>query len=144
GAPFMYSLMIGLVVVVAAPAKKEEPKKDAPSLVGEWYPESAVRGGKPDDPREGTSITFIAEGNWLLNGGTRALVEDATYKADPKKCAAEIVITLTEKGDHATAGIYKFEKDTLILCIAMGAAQPKEFASPAGSEVMLITLKRAK
>ncbi|HJZ91376.1 MAG TPA: TIGR03067 domain-containing protein [Gemmataceae bacterium] len=140
----MYSLMIGLVVVVAAPAKKEEPKKDAPSLVGEWYPESAVRGGKPDNPPEGTSITFTAEGKCLLKEGKREKVEDATFKADPKKDPAEIDITLPEKGDHAIAGIYKFEKDTLILCIAMGADRPKEFASPAGSEVMLITLKRAK
>jgi uncharacterized protein (TIGR03067 family) len=140
----MYSLMIGLAVVVSAPAKKEEPKKEAPSLVGEWYPESAVRGGKPDNPPEGTSITFTADGKFILKEGKRDKAEEVTYKADPKKDPAEIDITAPEKGDHAITGIYKFEKDTLILCIAMGGERPKAFASPGGSEVMLITLKWVK
>ena len=49
----------------------------------------------------------------------------------------------TEKGPNIV-GIYKFEKDTLIICITMGGDRPKKFESPEGSETMLITLQRVK
>jgi len=140
----MYSVMIGLALVVAAPAKKEEPKKDAPTLVGEWYPESAVRGGKLDNPPPGTSITFTADGKCLLKEGKREKVEEGTYKFDAKKDPAEIDISPPNAGGQAVSGIYKFEKDTLILCIVMGGERPKKFEAPDGSEVMLITLKKVK
>jgi uncharacterized protein (TIGR03067 family) len=140
----MYSVMVGLALVVAAPAKKEGPKKEAPSLVGEWYPESAVRGGKPDNPPAGTTIVFTADGKFLIKGPKRDNGEEAAYKIDAKKDPAEIDITPPEKGERGFTGIYKFEKDTLILCIAMNSERPKAFASPEGSEAIIITLTRVK
>jgi uncharacterized protein (TIGR03067 family) len=138
-------VMIGLAAVLGAPGPKDDPKKDAPSLIGEWVPTMALRGGKPDMPPAGTSITFTAEGKLLLKEGNQAKAEEGTYKTDPKKDPAEIdlVPPQTEKGPPAS-GIYKFEKDTLILCIAMGTDRPKKFESPEGSEIMLITLSRVK
>jgi hypothetical protein len=42
-------------------------------------------------------------------------------------------------------GIYKLDGNTLTLCLAVGgeeANRPAKFESPAGSMVMLLTLKR--
>jgi uncharacterized protein (TIGR03067 family) len=138
------SLLIGLAIVVGAP-DKEKPAKEPPSLVGEWLGESGVRGGKPDNPPAGTSITFTADGKVLMKEGGGGKTEEGAYKADPKKSPAEIDITppAADKGEKVI-GIYKIEGDTLTMCISMGGERPKEFASPAGSEYMLVTCKRAK
>src|SRR5947209_7994926 len=139
------SLLIGLAIVVGAPAKKEAPAKEPPSIVGEWVGESGVRGGKPDNPPAGTSITFTADGKVLFKEGADKKAEEGTYKIDAKKTPAELDI-VPSLGDKAPTlvGIYKIEGDTLSMCIAMGGDRPKEFAAPAGSEVMLVTCKRAK
>src|SRR5262245_32784319 len=136
---------IGLVAVLGAPGPKEDPKKDAPTLVGEWVPTTALRGGKPDMPPAGTSITFTGDGKVLLKEGNQGKAEEGTYTTDPKKDPPEIDITPPDKGKGAPViGIYKLEKDTLTLCLIMGTDRPKKFESPDGSEIMLITLSRVK
>lgn len=47
---------------------------------------------------------------------------------------------------HGFAGIYRIEADSLTICINFNrlGALPKEFKSPSGSEVLLLTLKRSK
>ncbi len=108
-------------------------------------PTQAVRDGKPDNPPPGTSITFKADGKILFKDGKRDKTEEGSFKIDAKKSPAEIDITpLATEKDRNVVGIYKFEKDTLILCIAMAGERPKKFESPEGSRIMLITLERAK
>jgi uncharacterized protein (TIGR03067 family) len=138
-------VLIGLAAVLGAPGPKDDPKKDAPSLVGEWVPTMALRGGKPDIPPAGTSITFTADGKVLLKEGNKGKAEEGTYKADPKKDPAEVDIIPPDNDKGAPViGIYKLEKDTLVICVIMGTERPKKFESPEGSEIMLITLQRAK
>jgi uncharacterized protein (TIGR03067 family) len=140
----MHSIVIGLALVVGAPAK-DAPKTDAPSLVGEWTPTQAVRGGKPDNPPAGTTITFTADGKVLLKEGNAAKPEEGTYKIDARKDPAEIDIVPPEKDKSPPViGIYKLEKDTLVICVIMGTDRPKKFESPEGTEIMLITLQRVK
>jgi uncharacterized protein (TIGR03067 family) len=139
------TILVGLALAVGAPTKKDPPAKEPPSLVGEWVGESGVRGGKPENPPPGTSLTFTADGKIRFKEGGDAKAEEGTYKADPKKTPAEIDINPPDgpKGE-TLRGIYKIEGDTLTICIAMGGVRPTEFASPAGAEIMLITCKRAK
>jgi len=139
------SMLVGLALVVGAPAKKDAPPKDPPTLVGEWVGESGMRGGKPENPPAGTTLTFMADGKVRFKEGGDRKAEEGTYKADSKKSPAEIDITPPDgpKGE-TILGIYKIEGDTLTLCFAMGGERPKEFAAPAGSEVMLVTCKRVK
>ena len=137
------SLLVGLAVVVGAPAKKDPPAKDPPSLVGEWVGESGVHGGKPDNPPPGTTITFTRDGKLLLTEGKGGRTEEGTYKADPKKTPAELDLNPPGKAE-AILAIYRIEGDTLTLCFSHGGERPTEFASPAGSRVMLVTCKRAK
>jgi uncharacterized protein (TIGR03067 family) len=140
----MYSIVIGLAVVVGAPAK-DTPKTDAPPLVGEWTPTESLQGGKPHNPPADTTITFTADGKVLLKEGNAAKPEEGTYKIDVKKEPAEIDIVPPDKDKGPPViGIYKFEKDNLIMCVIMGTDRPKTFESPEGSEIMLITLQRVK
>jgi uncharacterized protein (TIGR03067 family) len=139
------SLLVGLAIVVGAPGKKDPPAKDPPSLVGEWAGESGLRGGKPENPPPGTTLTFTADGKVKFKEGNNERAEEGTYKADPKKSPAEIDIVPPDNEKGPTIlGIYRIEGDTLTLCFSMGGDRPREFASPAGSQVMLITCKRAK
>jgi uncharacterized protein (TIGR03067 family) len=141
----MYSLIVGLAIVVAAPAAKDPPKKEPPSIIGEWAGESGVRGGKPDNPPPGTSITFTKDGKVIMKEGGEGRAEEATYKADSKKDLAEIDITPPAREKEQTLlGIYKIEGDTLTLCFSMGGERPKAFEAPAGTQIMLITCKRVK
>lgn len=139
------SLLVGFAIVIGAPAKKEAPAKEPPSLVGEWVGESAVRGGKPDNPPAGTTITFAADGKVFMKEGGDAKAEEGTYKVDIKKMPAELdlVPSLADKAPTLVA-IYKIEGDTLTIALTLGGERPKEFASPPGSQVMLVTCKRAK
>ena len=96
-------------------------------------------------PPAGTSIAFTADGKVRLREGKQEKVEEGTYKIDAKKDPPEIDIVPPDKDKGPPViGIYRFEKDTLILCIIMGTDRPKKFESPEGSEVMLITLQRVK
>jgi uncharacterized protein (TIGR03067 family) len=139
------SFVVGLALVVAAPGTKDAPKKDPPSIVGEWVGETGLRGGKPDNPPPGTTITFAKDGRVIMKEGKDDRAMEGTYTADPKKDPAEIDIVppATEKGPTIQA-IYKIEGDTLTLCFSMGGERPKTFDSPAGSQIMLVTCKRAK
>ena len=134
-------LTVLLVVEIGAPAAKDPPKKDLPSLVGEWAVDSAIESGKPDNPPPGTTWTFTADGKSVLNVGGQALGE-SMYTVDPKKTPATVDVEAGPLG-KALKGIYKVEKDTLTLCIAEGDKErPTAFESPAGSKVVLITLSR--
>jgi len=143
----MHGLLIGLAMLVAAPAPKAPPKKDPPSLVGEWIPESVIHGGKPHPNEPGTMITFTAEGKCLTKEGKDEKPDEMSYQINAKKDPPELDLIEPDGGmnpQKLMPGIYKIEGDTLTLCLSLNQKRPTEFASPAGSDVILITLKRAK
>jgi uncharacterized protein (TIGR03067 family) len=138
------TLMLGLALAVGAPALKE-PKKDPPSLVGEWVPELAVVGGQAMPLPMGSLVTFSRDGKCKLTDGTAAAI-DLTYIVDPKKNPAEIDVS--DVGARAGAkelmGIYRFDGDKLLICITLVGDRPKTFESLGGSQTILLTLKRFK
>jgi uncharacterized protein (TIGR03067 family) len=141
----MIPAVLALAVTLAAPAAKDG-KKDPPSLVGEWAAETAVVGGKLDNPPPGTTWTFTADGKSVLQvgGGQAAGGSDAKYTTDAKKDPAQVDISDGPKG-RSVKGIYKVEGDTLMLCLVQdGDKRPTAFESAAGSKAILITLKKVK
>jgi uncharacterized protein (TIGR03067 family) len=140
------SLLIGLAVVVAAPAPKEAPKKEA-TIVGEWIGEKAVSGGKElPVPPGGISMGFNADGTLTLHEGGKGNVKTGSYKIDPKKDPPEIDLSPpADKKDDTILGIYKLEGDTLTLCFQKGGpGRPTKFESPEGDRSVVITMKRVK
>ena len=139
------TVLTALALIVGAPAAKDGPKKDPPSVVGEWVAEKGVVGGNDKGvPPGGVTFEFTAEGKVLIHEGKKQ-PDPADYKVDPKKSPAEIDIT-PGAGQAATPmpGIYKVDGDTLTICVGRGGTRPSKFESPAGSDVMLLTLKRVK
>ncbi len=139
------AVLIGLSLAVAAPVTKDA-KKDAPSIVGEWDGIKALIGGMDMPvPKGGIGIAFAADGKATLREGDRAKAEEVTYAIDPKKSPAHIDLVPPAKEKEPTLfGIYKIEKDELTICMTMGGERPTKFESPAGSQIMLMTFKRAK
>ena len=141
-------LLVGLALSVGAPGVKDPPKKEA-TIVGEWVGEKAVAGGMDlPVPDGGITFTFAADGTLMVRDGGRGKPEAGSYKVDAKKNPAEIdLVPPPDKKEVVLQGIYKLDGDTLTLCFrrgAPGAGRPKEFESPAGSDVIVMTLKRAK
>jgi len=143
------TLLIGLALSVGAPAAKEAPKKEAPSIVGEWIGEKVVSGGKDRPlPEGGFIFTFMADGKLKVKDGANEKPDGASYKLDPKK--TPFTIDIDAPGEKASMiGIFKIDGDTLTICIsgargAEDAERPTKFESPEGSRTILATFKRAK
>jgi uncharacterized protein (TIGR03067 family) len=135
----MYSsLLVALALSVGAPATKDA-KTDPPSLVGVWVAEKGTRDGDDRAVAAGSlAIEFTADGKVSVQEGSKR-AGPVECRIDPKRSPAEIDVQEMEM-----VGIYKVDGDTLTLCLGDGGKRPTEFASPAGSKALLLTLKRAK
>src|SRR5262245_13302091 len=139
------SALVGLAVLVAAPAPKEAPKKD-PGIVGEWIAEKMVAGGMemPLPPGGNPTFNFTADGKLIVKEGPKEKPDEASYTVDTKKSPAEIDLIPPPKEKVGNMpGIFKIDGDTLTICITFMGERPKSFES-AGGTTMLMTLKRAK
>jgi uncharacterized protein (TIGR03067 family) len=137
--------LFGLVLSLAAPGEKGAAKKDAPSIVGDWDGEKAVKGGvELPLPEGGVKATFTADGKLIFKEGNKD-PEEGTYTVDAKKNPAEIDI-VPPKENVTHLGIYKIDGDTLTICLGEknAATRPTKFESPDGSNIFLVTLKRVK
>jgi uncharacterized protein (TIGR03067 family) len=135
-------LLVGLALVVGAPALKPAAKAPAPpTLVGGWAVESWIMDGQAE-PCAGQTLTFVVGGAFVAqrDGEHQGA---GTYKYDPKADPAEV--DMVEDGvEGATKGIWKLDGDTLTLCVSGDPkrGRPSAFAAPAGSDCILVTLKR--
>ena len=137
--------LLGVVLAVGAPGDKAAGKKEAPSVVGEWDGEKAVRGGMERPiPDGGVKVTFTADGKMIFKEGNKD-AEEGTYKVDARKNPPEIDLS-PPKEDGTLLGIYKLDGDTLTICLADKSStdRPNKFESPEGTNLMLVTLKRVK
>ena len=135
-------LLVGLALTIGAPALKPAPKApEPPSLVGEWAVESWVADGQPE-PCAGRTLTFVKDGAFVAQDNGEHMGA-GTYTCDPK--ADPATVDMDEDGVTTPCkGIWKLERDTLTLCVSgdAKAGRPTAFAAPAGSERVLVTLKR--
>jgi len=137
-------LLVGLALIVAAPAPKDPPKAPAEAehpLVGEWILDSHISSGKRlPDPGD----TFIlTKDRWVIvNKGART---ESLLAVDTKKDPRHIDVWVPTQGEENRArGIFKLEGDTLTVCYTLGPDRPIRFESPPKSGLALITLKRVK
>jgi uncharacterized protein (TIGR03067 family) len=138
----MTPMLLGLALTLSAPATKDPPKKDLPSLVGSWIGETGIKGGKPSPP-EDASMEFSKDGTLIFKEKGKEI--PGSYKMDATPFPAQLDLTLGAGGQNISfPGIYKIDGDTLTICFTFMGDRPTKFESPDGSKTMLITLKRAK
>ncbi|HEX3151622.1 MAG TPA: TIGR03067 domain-containing protein [Gemmataceae bacterium] len=135
--------VLGLALSLAAPMPKEAPKKaEPPAIVGEWECVQFIGGGQmfPVDVAKTIRMEYTADGK--LRGDFGPEKVDAKYTTDLKKDPAEVEQGVDGKMNH---GIFKADKDMLVLCFAEGGGErPKKFESATGTRVLLLTFKRTE
>jgi uncharacterized protein (TIGR03067 family) len=143
------TLLLGLAVAIGAPIKDKDVPKEL-SIVGEWVGEKAEFGGMNlPVPDGGINFSFTADGKMTIREGTRPTPDAGSYTIDTKKNPAEIdLIPAPGKKEPTVQAIVKVDGDTMTLCFARGpggtTTRPAKFESPAGSQTVVITLKRVK
>jgi uncharacterized protein (TIGR03067 family) len=139
------TLMLGLALLVGAPIK-DGPKKDEPTIVGEWVVESMVAEGMPAPKDElGIVFSFSKEGQLTVHENKGGKEEAGKYTIDLKKKPSEMDLIPPEKvKDKTILAIVKIEGDTLTICADRKGNRPTEFTSTPENKTMLLVLKRVK
>jgi uncharacterized protein (TIGR03067 family) len=136
-----------LALALAAPGPKE-PKKDPPTIVGEWIIADVKLGGGglalpvQSNP---TKTMYAADGKFenRLDGEEKPY-QSGTYTGDPKKDPPEIDLTDAAVPGVVTPGIYKIDGDTLTIGLGRPGARPTSFDdNPLGGSILYV-YKRAK
>jgi uncharacterized protein (TIGR03067 family) len=140
------TVVVGLLLAAGALRAGDE-KKEKERLQGAWRGETAVQDGK-DDSADAKNHVLIFDGdNFRVEEKGRVEIR-GTFKINPSKKPAEIDLMITEGSEsgETAQGIYVIEGDMLRWCTSHPGVgtRPKEFASPAGSKLLLVTLKREK
>jgi uncharacterized protein (TIGR03067 family) len=135
--------ILGIALTLGAPGPKDAPPKNPDqSIVGDWVGVD-IRAGDLVLKNEDQFFTFTADGKVRYRAG-RAAEKEYPYTVDPAKDPAEV--NWTSPGQKPVAGIYKVEKDTLVICYAAkpGGKRPTKFESAVGSQNVLMTLTRVE
>jgi RNA polymerase sigma factor (sigma-70 family) len=134
---------ITVVGVRQALADKKEAPKDEEKILGAWALVSYEEGGQkaPEEAIKDAKVIMTDDGKMTVKHADGKVVE-GTYKVDPAKQPKEFSFT-NDKGE-TMLGIYKLDVNTLTVCYDRSGGPPAEFASKAGTTVVLEVLKREK
>lgn len=144
-------LIVVLIVgaVAGLPATFAQGDKDAlaerelKAMAGTWKEISRQRNGQLVATDELGTMTQDELGSAAAGGGDRFGLT-YTVRIDPTASPKTIDYIVTG-GAVVRLGIYELNGDTLRICLARpGAARPKEFASPAGQDLVLSVYRREK
>jgi uncharacterized protein (TIGR03067 family) len=132
--------LFGLVFALALAGCSGAPS--APTLSGRWAPESAELGGQPFPIANfgGAVLQLTMDGYEFAN-------DRGTYVVLTRRPPAQMDIR-GQQGPNAgrtIPAIFDLAADKLTICYQLGAgARPADFASPAGTQILLIHYKRVK
>jgi uncharacterized protein (TIGR03067 family) len=137
-----------IALIAFVPLAGDDAKKDQIALQGAWKVTASISKGERSAPAEIKDLYLIFRGNAILIREDGKTQENFAFTLDPAKKPKEIDLTLKvgpQKG-RVDRAIYEIDGDTLRICIQSDkdAPRPGEFASPAGSKLWLIVLKRSK
>lgn len=132
-----------LAAFVAAPVRAEDdPKKVQESLQGEWKAVEFNIGGKAAPLENIKGMKAVFKGNQLSIIMGKSEPEESTFTLNPKANPPEIDDKPAAR-DIVMKGIYKLEKDKLILSFGLdGGDRPKEFKT--GKGTLFLVFERVK
>lgn len=119
--------------------------KDNAAIDGTWVPADAELAGKkfPDEVRK--SIKLVVKGDqYIVTVGAER--DEGTCKRDPssKPRAIDITSTFGPNKGRTILAIYEHDGDTLRVCYDLtGKDRPKDFSTKKGTQLYLVTYKRA-
>ena len=136
-----------IAALLAAEPSKSEAKKTMRELEGVWTCESATINGRKLDEATVKSLKLTLKGEQYKTERGDEVLFDSTYsldtKADPKRI--EMVGTEGDLKGKPALGIYKLDRDRLIMCYTMpGQERPRDFKSEEKSEAYLLVWRRAE
>lgn len=121
--------------------------KDQQFLQGTWIVVSMHEGGEgaPEELLK-TLIVVIAKDRLTIKDKNKdKTVTELSFKMDPAARPKSVDFTFLDGRDKGKTelGIYAFEGDKVRFCVGgPGKSRPADFASPKGSDIGLIVLKR--
>jgi uncharacterized protein (TIGR03067 family) len=123
-------------------------RKDLAALQGTWKVVAAENKGEKVPADELKKLYLIFKGDAVFIREGDKTTEAFSFLLDPSKAPKQIDLTLKvgpQKG-RGERGIYHLDGDALKICIQSDkdAARPRDFSSPAGSQISLTVLQRSK
>jgi len=117
-------------------------------LQGVWVAQSMEADGKPAPTEAARRLRFTFKGDKLLIKGNfnDEREEECNYKVDPKQSPKHLDFT-APKQKIPILGIFEVNGDELKICMRHASSsegQPSEFATKAGSQLVLIVFKKQK
>jgi uncharacterized protein (TIGR03067 family) len=145
---FATCTLTSTILLIGGGDISEAIKKDKAALQGTWKVTASESKGEKVPEADLKDLFLIIRGNaiFIREGGKTE--ENFSFLLDPLKKVKEIDVTLKvgpQKG-RTDQGIYQIDGDTLKICIQSNkdSPRPREFRSPAGSDLWLVTLQRMK
>jgi uncharacterized protein (TIGR03067 family) len=136
-----------VLVVLLVPAVAQDAKKDREQLQGTWAPIKLIYNGEDLTNDNTVKFKLVFKGDHLTVKGTEEVEKEyakLTFKLDTtaKPKLMDLAVKAGAQKDPVEA-IYELKKDELKICaMVFGKGRPTEFASPAGTNFVLVVLKR--
>lgn len=150
---FLLTLTTAAVILgtsTAGDAKDKDPaKRDLDKLQGTWTATAVTYNGKDFLAESKAGLRFVFKGAEATVEASEAVKKEYAkikVKLDPSTMPPimDITVSAGTQLDAVIEGIYELKTDQLRICArVLGKERPTEFASPAGSSIVLLVLKRA-
>jgi uncharacterized protein (TIGR03067 family) len=148
-----FSLVIAVFLCGFAPLRElhaadEAAKKELAKLQGTWKAAALTYNGKDYFADGKAGFQFVIKDDVILVEGNDEVKKEYArirIKVDPSATPKTMDLSVTSgvQKDAVIEGIYELKDDELRLCVKVpGKDRPTEFASPEGSSIALLTLKR--
>jgi uncharacterized protein (TIGR03067 family) len=146
-------MVVGVLLAATGPlasaddAKDEAIRKDRKLIEGTWRVVALEIDGNKAAEEDARKYTVLNAGEtWSLLAVGKEVAK-GTNSFDPTKKPKAIDFTITDGDGKGSVhlGIYELGEKSRRLCFApAGKDRPTEFASPPGSDLVLVTLEREK
>ncbi|MCI0378070.1 MAG: protein kinase [Gemmataceae bacterium] len=125
--------------IIRIPGSKKEDATDAAKLQGKWKVQSRQTALEAADASlQPVRIEFSADRMRTQNAEGETISEQL-FAIDPTKLPKQIHLFVVGSNAHEGSGIYKFEGDTLTLCVApTGQPLPTAFKAKGHSDVLTV------
>lgn len=134
--------LMALLLAADEPKRDTAVQDDQSALQGMWKTEKMIKGGNEAPADVIKTWKLECKGKRFIPHGDKH-DDPADFALDASKSPK--TIDIKPEGGETMKGIYELTGDRLKICFAEpGQNRPKEFKSPAGSDLILLVLKREK